>query len=293
MIESIAALAVASSTALLASGFLFGARRGRQARAALQAELARRDEALVQRDHAIAAREHLVALRDQQLEELSRREPESERLAALLRPLVTAKAGDAEEIRGLRAELRQGLAALDRNKADPEQLRRDLQRTIQPLLAKKDEATTMRESLRELLGPMLERDRIGQALSQLQGGTSLGELPRLLDAIAEKGGFSAVVLSDEVGLPLAASASARDVEVLAGTASFLLTLADRAARDGAPRPQAVVVLDESNQHVLHRIFVVDGTRFTLTAVSRGVYVQPGALDAALGKLERVLARQAA
>lgn len=300
MIESIAVLALASSTALLASGYLFGARSGRRARAALQDELQRhgehaavREQLIAGRDQELALRDQQIALREQQLAELSHRTPDGDRIAALLGPLVTARSGDAEELRQLRQELRQGLAAIDRTRADPEQLRRDLQRTIQPLLQRRDDTAAVRETVRELLAPMLDHERLGRELAQLPGGTSLGELPRLLDAIADRGGFSAVVLSDEVGLPLAASASARDVELLAGTASFVLTLADRAARDGAPRPLAVVVLDESNQHVLHRIFVVDGTRFTLTAVSRGVHVAPGALDAALAKLEAVLGRKAA
>lgn len=155
------------------------------------------------------------------------------------------------------------------------------------------ELRKLRVTMHGLLDQFLERDRLGMELSQLEQGASLGELPALLDAIARRCGFSSVVLSDDVGLPLASNTSALDVEVLAGTASFLLTLVDRAERSRAPKPQSVVVLDQSNQHVLHRIFTVDSSLFTLTAVSRGLYIAPGALDGALVKLERTLAKKVA
>lgn len=261
-------LAMTAATALLASGYLFGAKRGRSARAALAADNAQRAEVIAQRDRTIARLE-------QQIADHARQRPVGEQLLE---------------------ELRQGLARIGQQHAhgnDANVLRSEVQKVLQPLLRKQDDTAALREMLREMLAPVVERERIGKELSRLEPGSSLGELPRMLDAIAEKGGFASVVLSDDAGLPLASSSNARDVEVLAGTASFLLTLADRAQRDGVPRPQAIVVLDESNQHVLHRIFTVDSARFTLTAVTRGVHVTPVALDAALGKLERVLAKRAA
>jgi len=261
-------LAMASGTALLASGYLFGAKKGRAARAALAADSAQRAGEIAERDRRIARLEEQIADQVRQTQV-------------------------AEQ---LLAELRQGLARIGQQQSqgnDPSVLRSEVQKILQPLLRRQDDAAALREMLREMLAPVVERERLGKELSRLEPGSSLGELPRMLDAIAEKGGFASVVLSDDAGLPLASSSNARDVEILAGTASFLLTLADRAHRDGVPRPQAIVVLDESNQQVLHRIFTVDSTRFTLTAVSRGVHVTPVALDAALGKLERVLAKRAA
>jgi hypothetical protein len=153
------------------------------------------------------------------------------------------------------------------------------------------EALGLREMLGEMLAPVIDRQRLGRDFSQLEGGSGLRELPGVLDAIARKGGFSAVVLSDDVGLPLATSSGARDAETLAGVSSLLLTLADRCVTTGAPRPIAVLVHDESNQRILHRIFSVGPTRFLLTAVARGLELAPQALDPALGKLEQVLTRQ--
>lgn len=305
-------LAMASGTVLLASGYLFGAKRGRSARAALFTDLTRSRAELSLHGTTIAAQQQQVA--DLSREISRRAEPPggavTKELEAMLQPLVDAKAGDVQELRqelrsfmrtlsdqergqdALREELRQGFATIGKT-SDPEKLNRDMQRVLQPLLRKQEDTAALREMMREMLAPMIERDRIGKELSRLEAGSGLGELPRMLDAIAETGAFTTVVLSDDVGLPLAANGSALDVEMLAGMASFLLTLADRAERNGVARPQAVVVLDESNQHILHRIFSVDSVRFTLTAVSRGVYVAPGALDAALGKLEKLLAKKVA
>ncbi len=146
--------------------------------------------------------------------------------------------------------------------------------------------------MRELVGPMLEKQRFGHELSQLEAGAvNLGALPRLLDSIAEKGSFQTVVLSDEMGLPLAASSKASDVDLLAGVAAMLLTLSDRIATGGAASPTSIVLQDEANQHTVHRIFSVAGVRYMLTAVTRGKYLSPEALDPALAKLGRVLTRQ--
>jgi hypothetical protein len=74
-------------------------------------------------------------------------------------------------------------------------------------------------------------------------------------------------------------------------ASLVLTLVERSERSGEPKPIGVVVHDESNQMILHRVFIVGGVQFLLTAASRGQDVAPSALDPALGKLERALSRQ--
>lgn len=150
----------------------------------------------------------------------------------------------------------------------------------------------VKTELETMLAPLLDRERIGRELSVIHvGGGGLGELPRLLDAIAQRAGFSEVVLSDESGLPLAASTGAGDVEALAGTAAFFLTLAERSERAAQPRPLSCVVLDETNRMTLHRMFVVGASRFTLSAVSRGQNLAPGALDPALSPLERALTRR--
>ena len=107
------------------------------------------------------------------------------------------------------------------------------------------------------------------------GRGTRGELPRVMDAIAQVGPFSTVVLSDEAGLPLATSRDSGDGTVLAGLWSMLLTLADRVSHAGAPAPLAVVVHDAANQTLIHRLFSSGGARFLLTAVSPGRSLPPG------------------
>lgn len=149
------------------------------------------------------------------------------------------------------------------------------------------------EEVQRVLAPLIERERLAGQLARLDiGRGTRGELPRLMDAIASLGGFSSVVLSDEVGLPLAVNQGSNDGEQLAGLWSLLLTVADRIATAGAPVPIAVVVHDAANQTILHRLFSSAGSRFLLTAVSRGRSLAPEALDPALTKLERLLAGSA-
>lgn len=285
-------LSAASSVLLLGSGYLYGARRGRAAREALT----RANDAQTERNAALER-------------ELARKETPAigAELERVLKPMLSrADDGDVGALRSevgavmraladqernqdaLRAELRQGLAGLAQRTTDPDKLQRDLQKLMAPLLRRQDDASGLRDMMRELLEPIVERDRLGKELSNLQEGDGLRELPRMLDVIADKGSFSTVVLSDDAGLPLAANRSAADVDALAAVASWLITLVHRAERTETARPLSFVVHDSWNQHVIHRVFDVGAQRFTLTAVSRGMQVSPGTLDAALGKIERVL-----
>lgn len=145
-------------------------------------------------------------------------------------------------------------------------------------------------AIRELLGPLVRRESLGYDLAHLDlGSGDRGELPRLLDDIGERGGFSAVLLSDEAGLPLAASSSSQDLDRLAGASSLVMLVADRLARDSGPAPLAVIVHDEANQQLLSRLFQVGGQTLLLTAVATGTALSPTSLDPALDKIEAVLA----
>jgi hypothetical protein len=157
-----------------------------------------------------------------------------------------------------------------------------------------DGSRDVRAAIQDALGPLLDRERVTRSLSAISvGQTGLGELPSVVDAIMRKGGFATVVLSDASGLPLAASTAASDVELLAGTAAYFHSLAERAARTASPRPISCVVLDDASRTTVHRMFEVGDAHFTLSAVSRGTPLMPGALDAALSPIEQALApRQA-
>lgn len=147
-----------------------------------------------------------------------------------------------------------------------------------------------------VLSPVLDREKLTSALSNVRANGGLRDLPQLIDAITEAGAFSAVTLSDDAGLPVAASANvglAPDgVDRLVGTASLVLMLADRANLNGEPKPLGLVLHDESNRTVACRIFGVDGSRFVLTAATRGRLLSPDVLDPLVGKLETVLAHRA-
>jgi hypothetical protein len=153
-----------------------------------------------------------------------------------------------------------------------------------------DADETLRLSIQQLLNPLIQREQLSFDLSNLQAVPGRrSDLTALLDQIAEKGNLSAVLLSDEEGWPLASSGNARNPEKLGATASLLLLLADRFARDDSPAPLSLMVHDESNTVTLSRIFRVGGQRLSLTAVSTGNQLTPTALDPALVKVDAVLA----
>lgn len=302
MIVTVSAIAASAAAMMFVSGYLVGAGRGVTARRLLLAERQREE----QRAQILESR--LAAMAQASAESATIR-AELEGVIRSLEKKNDAGAGAVQELRAdlhslsatirdreskdvaLRAELRDELVSLAKGGNDPVRLERELRRIVGPMLERQNETHGLREMVQKALSPILDRERLGRELAQVEGGASLGALPRLLDAIAQKGGFSSVVLSDDVGLPLAASSSAKSVDWLAGMASLVLTLVERSDRSGEPKPIGVVVHDESNQMILHRLFLVGGVQFLLTAVSRGKDVAPNALDPALSKLEHALSRQ--
>ncbi len=295
------ALAASAVVALLLAGYLFGARRGVSARRLLltesrhQQQRAAQLEAKLQllaksSEESSKIREHLEGV-VRTLEQRSSEGTTVQALRADMHSLARMIQDREAKDTAMRAELRSEIVSIAKtNNNNPVQLERELRRIVVPLLERQNDTKGLRELVQSTLTPMLERERLGRELAQIEGGSTLHELPRLLDGIAQKGGFSSVVLSDDVGLPLAASSTAQSVDWLAGMASLVLTLVERAERASEPRPIGVVVHDESNQMLLHRIFRVGSQQFLLTAVARGIEVSPSALDPALGKLERALAR---
>jgi hypothetical protein len=203
--------------------------------------------------------------------------------------IILAHDAKAAQVRSLESELaavrQQGVPVEPPNEDGVTELRRELRHVLQ----RESEANGLREMMRELAGPMLERQRLGKELSGLDAGSGLAELPRLLDSIASKCSLDAVILSDDVGLPLAASSKASDIESFAGFSALLLTVADRVGVV-APAPVGIVMKDAASRHVLYRIFRVGSARYMLIAVAHGAFLSPEALDPALGALEKVLTK---
>lgn len=179
---------------------------------------------------------------------------------------------------------KRGRAARERLRVRCDALERDVVRATS---AGGDGA--LREDLERLLAPLVERERRQVDLSTLGGGTlGRSDLVRLLDGIAQTGGFVSIHLSDASGLPVASSSDARDTERMSGIASIVFLLAERVERDGGAAPAALVIKDHADRLTLHRIFSIGGKRLLLSAVTTGAELSVRALDPALGRLERAL-----
>jgi hypothetical protein len=166
-----------------------------------------------------------------------------------------------------------------------------LQRLLEPLTSRISAESDLRAAIEHVLTPLARRERLIVALADVETGTGhQGDLSRLLDRIAEKGQFRAVVLSDDAGLPLAASSNAWDVERLSAIGSLLLMSADRIGREGAPAPLSLMVHDEENNVTLCRLFRVRGRRLVLIAVATGVELTTTALDPALTMVDNILSK---
>ncbi|MFI5299247.1 MAG: hypothetical protein ACHREM_14225, partial [Polyangiales bacterium] len=228
-----AALAAGSGVSLLLSGYLFGARRGRDARATLDRELEARDAAV----QALRARVDIfetsraeVQARADTKDDLqsvvsafaAREEATAQRLREELAQMQTAIDDRARTTEVLHLEIKTSLAGLAKGSPDAAKLHKELTRLMAPLLERDAEAKGLRETVREVIAPMLERDRLGRALADVKAGDGLSALGPVLQAIAQTGGFDTVLLSDDAGLPLAASRDAEAIEVLAGVSTLLL-----------------------------------------------------------------------
>ena len=168
-----------------------------------------------------------------------------------------------------------------------------VQQMLEPLARRDSEVENLRELVQHVVAPLAQRDRLDYALSNLQTDSGRRDaLTLLLDQIAEKGHFWAVLLSGEEGLPLATNNNSKDfVERLTAVASLALLFADRISRNGATAPLSLMMHDEANMTTLCRIFRVGGQRLLLTAVSTGTNLTPTSLDPALTKVDRALSRR--
>jgi predicted regulator of Ras-like GTPase activity (Roadblock/LC7/MglB family) len=149
---------------------------------------------------------------------------------------------------------------------------------------------SLRATIEQALAPLFQRNQLSIDLSRVKAGTGEPrDLTKLLDRIADVGNFSAVVLGDAEGLPLAANSRAQDPDRIAATSSMVLMTADRIASAHMSRPVSVMVRDESDKTTLCRMFNVQERRVTLTVVATGgSLLTPAALDPALVKVAGAL-----
>jgi len=122
----------------------------------------------------------------------------------------------------------------------------------------------LRATLQEILSPLVQREQLSYDM----------------------------LLSDAQGWRVAASSTTTDTEKLGATASLMLLMADRIARDGSPSPLSLMFHDTANTTTLCRVFSVDNQRMTLTVVANGAQLTPAALDPVLAKLNAMLLNKA-
>lgn len=168
-----------------------------------------------------------------------------------------------------------------------------VQKMLEPLARRDEEVENLRELVQHVVTPLAQRDRLDYELANLEANPGRRDaLTLLLDQIAEKGNFWAVLLSGEEGLPLATNNNAKNLaEKLTAVASLALLLADRISRHGATAPLSLMLHDEANMTTLCRIFRVGGQRLLLTAMSTGTHLTPTSLDPALPKVDMALSRR--
>jgi len=168
----------------------------------------------------------------------------------------------------------------------------DLARQVAQLRARLSHETneqdaSLRATIEQVLTPLIRKEQLSRGLSRASVGEHR-DLTPLLDEIAEKGDFSAVLLNNEEGLPLAANRGTPDLGPLLATASLLLLVADRIAGHQAATPRAIMIHDETNATTLCRIFRIQGQRLSLTAVTNGAGLTPTVLDPALARVDAIL-----
>ncbi|MGB5282892.1 MAG: hypothetical protein WBN29_00185 [Polyangiales bacterium] len=245
---------------LLSSGYLFGVYSSRVARQSLRTALSN-------------AEAHNAALKAQVVDDQN---------------AIRELASQLERARSMLA----GRAPLaDRSGERMEEIASRVKAEIAPLLQGAQRSEQLHADLKRQLQPLLERDQATSALANLDPAIAeSGDLPNALTLIADAGGFGTVVLSDNVGLPMANNKGGKDVEVHAGLSSLLLTMVDRVKGNELPAPIAAVFRDQANQVVVHRVFTVDSERYVLTAVATGKSMAPDILDPTLKTVERIIDR---
>ncbi len=240
-----------ANSCFLILGYFFGVRRGRNARDALRKDLLRLKEERSQCAQQLYDTQVLL-------------KKTQEQLAA--RPSMVPGA------QPLKNQIDSALKSL-----------------LQPLLARDMEARELRAAVNGLLAPMVERERLGLEMTRLDDNVVGREgLSQLLSTMANRAGFSTVLVTDDNGLPMGQNDGAQQVDMLCASLGLMLNMVDRIATNGGAAPLAVVLRDSDNRISLHRLFKVDGQRYVITAITSGSFLPPDVLDPALARIERVL-----
>lgn len=142
-----------------------------------------------------------------------------------------------------------------------------LEQTLDRLL---EHLNTQEDAVAAAVDPLVLLGRVG--------------LERILDKVRELGGYSAVALSDDHGLVVAAVGERDLGEQLAVLAAGYGGVAERS---GA-RHRALVEGRADEHWTVYRFFSVDGERLCISGIRQGATPRLDALDGAVGALARVL-----
>lgn len=309
MIAWVVILVLGATAALLLAGYLFGVHRGRTARrglqhtsSELQTEVERLGAQLLKLEQeATLLRETSAGAEFDASEILTSVEASMARYEAGLQAMVSQSVGtlanklntQGQHDQSSGDEIKAQLAALEAKLTDSSAIRAELERAVAPMRRQNREDADFRRSMLELLGPLADRQRVGDRLAHLDSDVvDRSRLPQLLDAISQHADLAVCLISDEEGLLLGSGTSDLDVETVAGVSALVFHLRDRIAQSGQPAPTTVVFHDASNRYVLHRIFAVRDQRFLLTAISVEKPMAHTMFDPALRRIEALLEREA-
>ncbi|TPV95212.1 MAG: hypothetical protein B7733_11155 [Myxococcales bacterium FL481] len=289
-------LGTIAATSLWAGGYLFAARRAGKQRDQLLQSMA--DQRLADYESGQQAGHELAEVSrvaDELREAMGNLVTRGEAIEDMQRELHTVSEQLAQsDAKGdhLEAEIRRALEPVAAREDNTQSLKQELQQLLAPLLAREGQADAVQRAIATALDPVVSQERLAQSLRTLPVGKSRADLPQLLDAIVARAGLVHIVLSDAQGLAVAHSARTdKEAEALAAIASAYIALSERYPQFGQPAPVAFVATDTDRQSVVHRIFIVAGQRYVLSAKSKSRSLTPLVLDAALDKIEYLMAKE--
>jgi len=165
-----------------------------------------------------------------------------------------------------------------------------LQRVVEPLAKWDKQVETLNAAIKQVQDSVLQLDQ-GTAvdLTDLEtNDLNRSNLTRLMDEIAEKAHFKVMLLSDDKGLPIAASSNAKQLDKLAAISSLVVIFGDRISQDDNESPQSFLIHYENNMDILCRLFIIGEQRMVLTVISSKLKLTNGALDSVLPKFTESL-----
>jgi len=164
-----------------------------------------------------------------------------------------------------------------------------LQRVVEPLAKWDKQVETLNAAIKQVQDSVLLLDQGAVDLTDLEtNDLNRSNLTRLMDEIAEKGHFKVMLLSDDKGLPIAASSNAQQLDKLAAISSLVVIFGDRISQDDNESPQSFLIHYENNMDILCRLFVIGEQRMVLTVISSKQKLTTSALDSVLPKFTESL-----